>query len=94
MVPAMYADAFAGRGPVRYRSVGQWQSVEQAMFDRLWTSIEQEDPALTILQAPFRNGFDMRAYFETDHRFRERFARSPVLDTIGGYILLGRPAAP
>ncbi|MGH7501815.1 MAG: hypothetical protein ACREL7_08670, partial [Longimicrobiales bacterium] len=37
------------------------------------------------------NGFDLRAYFETDPRFRDRFARSPVIDTIGRYVILGRP---
>jgi hypothetical protein len=66
-------------------------TVEQEMFDRLWDRISRDDPAITIVQAPFANGFDMRAYFETDVRFRERFARSPVLDTIGSYIILGRP---
>lgn len=91
MVPALYADAFAGRAPVRYRDTGKWVTVEQDMFDRLWERIARDDPAITIVQAPFANGFDMRAYFETDVRFRERFVRSPVLDTIGSYIILGRP---
>jgi len=62
------------------------------MFDRLWDRIHRDDPAVIILQRPFRNGFDMRAYFETDARFRDRFSRSPVLDTIGPYIILGRPS--
>jgi len=92
MVPAMYEDAFAGRAAVRYRETGRWKDVEQRMFDRLWDRIHRDDPAVIILQRPFRNGFDMRAYFETDARFRDRFSRSPVLDTIGPYIILGRPS--
>jgi hypothetical protein len=45
------------------------------------------------MHVPLANGFDMRAYFETDARFRARFARSPVIDTIGRYIVLGRPVS-
>jgi hypothetical protein len=92
MVPAMYAEAWAGRGPVRYRDAGDFRVLEQEMFDRLWAAVDRDDPDITILQAPTGSGFDMRAYFETDPRFRGRFARSPVLETVGSYILLGRPA--
>ncbi len=91
MVPAIYDDVFAGRAPARYRETGEWRGFEQQMFDRIWERIERDDPALIILQAPFSNGFDMRAYFETDPRFRARLVRSPVLDTVGRYIVLGRP---
>jgi hypothetical protein len=91
MVPAMYADAWAQRIPLRYRDVGQWSELEQLIFDRLWQQLERDDPALTFVPLPLANGFDMRAYFETDERFRDRLARSPVLDTIGRYIVLGRP---
>jgi hypothetical protein len=63
------------------------------MFDRIWASIAREDPALIILHVPLASGFDMRAYFETDARFRDHFARSPTIDTIGRYIILGRPVA-
>jgi hypothetical protein len=93
MVPAMYPDTWAGRAPVRYRDVGEFEALERQMFDRLWVAVERDDPDMTILQAPTTSGFDMRAYFETDRRFRDRFARSPVLDTVGRYILLGRPAS-
>jgi hypothetical protein len=94
MVPALYADAWVGRAPVRYRDTREFRAFEQQMFDRLWAAVERDDPHLTILQAPMAGGFDMRAYFETDARFRERFRRSPVLDTVGRYVILGRPARP
>ncbi|MGH7500175.1 MAG: hypothetical protein ACREL7_00320, partial [Longimicrobiales bacterium] len=90
MVPALYSDAWAGKEPVRYREVGEWTQFEQQMFDRIWVQMERDDPALTIIRVAF-NGFDLRAYFETDPRFRDRFARSPVIDTIGRYVILGRP---
>jgi hypothetical protein len=91
MVPAMYSEAWAEREPVRYRDVGEWQAFEQQMFDRTWQQIVRDDPAIIFMHVPLANGFDMRAYFETDARFRARFARSPVIDTIGRYIVLGRP---
>jgi hypothetical protein len=94
MVPALYDRAFTAGEPVRYRDTGKWAAVEQDIFDRIWDRIERDDPSITILQGTLGNGFDMRAYFETDARFRDRFARSPVLDTIGRYLLLGRPAVP
>lgn len=90
MVPALYRDAWAGTTPVRYRDTGEWKAFEQQMFDRIWERLVRDDPAVTFLHVPLANGFDMRAYFETDERFRNRFARSPVLDTIGRYIVLGR----
>jgi hypothetical protein len=94
MVPALYHGAFTAGEPLRYRDTGKWAAVEQEIFDRLWDRIERDDPSITILQGTLGNGFDMRAYFETDARFRDRFARSPVLDTIGRYVLLGRPSGP
>ena len=93
MVPAMYSEAWAQREPVRYRDVGEWQAFEQQMFDRIWEEIVRDDPAIIFMHVPLANGFDMRAYFETDARFRARFARSPVIDTIGRYIVLGRPVS-
>lgn len=92
MVPAMYSDSRGYARPIDYRETGEWQPLEQEMFDRIWSSIERENPALTIIHVPLASGFDMRAYFETDARFRERFARSPVIGTVGRYIVLGRPS--
>jgi hypothetical protein len=92
MIPAIYEDAWEGRAPFHYRVAGKWQGLEQQMFDRVWTSIERIDPAIIIVPLPFANGFNMRQYFETDPRFRDRFRRSPVLDTVGYYLVIGRPA--
>jgi hypothetical protein len=93
MVPAFYPAAWRGRPDFRYRDVGEWRDLEQQMFERVWEQIERHDPAITLIDRPLNSGFDMRAYFETDARFRDRFARSPVIDTIGRYIILGRPQA-
>ena len=93
MVPAMYSDERGYALPIGYRETGEWQPLEQQMFDRIWESIERLDPALIILHVPLASGFDMRAYFETDARFRDHFARAPTIDTIGRYIILGRPVA-
>ena len=93
MVPAMYSEAWPEREPLRYRDVGEWQAFEQQMFDRTWQQIVRDDPAIIFMHVPLANGFDMRAYFETDARFRARFARSPVVDTIGRDIVLGRPVS-
>ncbi len=96
MVPALYSDERGYRLPIGYRETGKWQALEQQIFDRLWEAIEREDPAVILMHIPFASAFDFRAYFETDARFRERFARHPVVDTVGRYIVLGPPppAAP
>ena len=89
MIPAIYEDTWYRGAPVHYRDAGKWAPLEQQMFDRLWQQVERRNPLL-LVQVPFDNGFDTRAYFETDPRFRDRFARAPVLDTIGRYIVFGR----
>ena len=91
MIPAIYEDSWYGGRAFRFRQSGKWQPLEQEMFDRLWRNIEQNNPLL-LVQQTLVNGFDTRAYFETDPRFRDRFARSPVLDTVGHYIHLWSPA--
>ncbi len=88
MVPAMYADAWAGRERFRYRETGPWRDLESVMFDRVWNALEREPDAMLVIPMPFDNGFDMRAYFETDPRFRARFAASAVVDTVGYYVVL------
>jgi hypothetical protein len=93
MVPAMYSDSRGYRLPNAYRDTGEWKQIEQDMFDRLWEAIERSDPRIIILHAPLASAFDMRAYFETDERFRARFARSPVIGTVGRYVILGPPAS-
>ena len=91
MVPALYPAGWAGSHDFRY-SKTRFPNLEQQFFDRIWQTIDRDNPAIILLDRPLRSGFDMRKYFETDARFRDRFARSPVLDTIGAYIALGRPS--
>jgi hypothetical protein len=90
MVPGLYPAAWAGSSNFRYRET-PYRELEQQFFDRIWQTIDRDDPAIILVDRPLNSGFDMRAYFETDARFRARFAQSPVLDTIGRYIALGRP---
>ncbi|MGH7471128.1 MAG: hypothetical protein ACRENP_24530 [Longimicrobiales bacterium] len=90
MIPAIYDRAWAGHEPFHYRRSGAWQDREQQMFDRLWEHIERENPALILVQKPLRNGFDTRAYFATDARFRQRFEQSVLIDSVGHYLVLGR----
>ncbi len=77
MIPAIYQDSLGEKG--------EWRWLETQMRDRLWDEIQKNDPGLIIVQN------NMKPYFELDPRFRDRFARSPVLGTVGFYILLGRP---
>jgi hypothetical protein len=79
MIPAIYQDSLGAKG--------EWRWLEKQILDRLWNEIQTNDPGLIIVQN------NMKPYFEQDARFRERFARSPVLGHVGYYILLGRPAS-
>jgi hypothetical protein len=76
MIPAIYQDSLGQKG--------EWRWLEQQMLDRLWNEIQTNDPALIIVQN------NMQPYFAQDPRFRDLFSRSPVLGTVGYYILLGR----
>jgi hypothetical protein len=77
MIPAIYQDSLGEQG--------HWRWLEKQMLDRLWNEIQTNDPGLIIVQN------NMMPYFQQDPRFRDRFARSRMLGTVGFYILLGRP---
>jgi len=88
MLPAMYADAWAGREPVRYRDTGEWAALEQQILDRLWAQFELDRPAIIILHAPLANGFDVRTWLESDERFAASLAATTTLTHIGRYVVV------
>jgi hypothetical protein len=90
MIPALYPGVADPTVPIRFRQTGRWQAVEDEMFDRLWTGIQQAQPHLIILQSRLNGRFDMRSYFETDARFARLFAETTPADTIGPYVILLR----
>jgi hypothetical protein len=92
MVPAIYAASWYGDAPVQYRNAGEWRMLEQQVFDRLWDSIERGDPGLLVVETSSVTRFDMRAYFETDERFRTLFQKATALDTVGHHIVYALPA--
>jgi hypothetical protein len=85
MIPAIYDHAWYDGARWRYRDAGEWRVLEQQMFDRIWTTIEQKRPSLMLVQLPLTNGFNTREYFSTDPRFRALFDHATLVATVGLY---------
>jgi hypothetical protein len=88
MLPAIYADAWSGRQPVRYRETGEWADLEQQILDRLWVQFERDRPAVIILHAPTASGFDFRTWLETDPRFANALKSMQLVGQTGRYVVL------
>lgn len=62
-----------------------YRPLEAAIRDRIWEAIGRERPRLLLVERAVGPGIDMRAWFETDPRFRALFARATLAGTTSSY---------
>jgi hypothetical protein len=82
MIQALYPTFW--RGPIHYPPLEQRTAVEREMFDRIWTRVQREPPAVILLQR-IGDGFDFATYFSADARFAGLFRQYAEAPPIGPY---------